>query len=103
MDKLPYIQIEPVNPLHRQVIAAAIKANDVLALSAVRGRLDKPIHLVFNWFHYGMVTLEDCEDEVVVIYDAMTRQDFFLANHISEYLPIADSTYQSILNSKHPT
>lgn len=87
MNRTPaFITIDPIDPEHKQVLAAAIKHRDTDALDALRGNLHKPIDFVTQWFLYSMMTDgSGIEKDSVVIYSPEVRQNIHRFNHNLEH------------------
>ena len=71
-----FIDIEPSDPRHRQVIAAAIKANDTDALTCLKNNTYKPIRVVFNAFMYLLMltSWKGNDAAFIVIYGVEARK-----------------------------
>ena len=69
---LAYQIVEPKTPEYRHLIATAITTGDKETLSALRGNTGKTIHVVDNWFYYGLVVSShqtaETKTDAVVIY-----------------------------------
>lgn len=76
MTNHPYIKIPANDQQYRKLIRVAIQVNDQAALSALKGRTDKPIHFVTNWFAYGLMVNDDDESDIVIIWSLQTRLDY---------------------------
>ncbi|SFF22092.1 hypothetical protein [Spirosoma endophyticum] len=65
----PILTLDPTDPRHRRLIAAAIKAKDTAALSKLKGNTQKPIGFINSWFFYGLIPWEiEAERSHVPIY-----------------------------------
>ncbi|GAB2554340.1 hypothetical protein [Spirosoma areae] len=76
-DNPTFITISPGDPRHRQVIAAAIKANDIETLARLKNNTHKPIRFVSNGFMYLLMASSWATDRdagCVVIYGLDARK-----------------------------
>ena len=76
-DTLTFIDIEPTDPRHRQVIAAALKAKDTQALAELKGNTHRSIRFVFNGFMYLLMATSwggDHDAAFIVIYGVEARK-----------------------------
>ncbi|GAB2774288.1 hypothetical protein GCM10027275_16650 [Rhabdobacter roseus] len=96
-----YITILPGSSAHKLLIQRAVKTKDKAALSALKGRLNLPIHYVQNWFFYCMMG----QQGAVVIFSASTRRDMqkhlaSTGHKVSSLHPVpAEDPYEDIINS----
>lgn len=79
MSKIPidYIDIEPADPRHRKLIAAALKSQDTIALSALKNNTGKPIRFICHGFMYLLMESsgeENHDQGFVVIFGLEARK-----------------------------
>ncbi|GAB3509296.1 hypothetical protein GCM10027341_46140 [Spirosoma knui] len=94
MKNLPYIRLETQDPRHRQLIQAAIKVRDTMALESLQDCTSKPIEYITGWFYYELMKYGNDGSDAILIYSPQTRAGLLkLLKLETKYKPIPENTY----------